>query len=74
MISQEVRDIITPIIQKDVPSPRVQLVIEKLLGSPPIARVLYEAACAVERNQLSDLIGQIETVMQAFPVITRELI
>jgi hypothetical protein len=74
MISKEVREINTPIIQGDTPSETLQFVIERLLYLPPCARALYEAACAVEANRLSDLPSYIETVMKAFPIISRELV
>jgi len=74
MITEEVTEIITPIIQKDVPSETLQLVIERFLDSPPSARALYDAACAVEDNRLSDLPLYIETMMKAFPIVTREFV
>jgi len=74
MISEEVREIITPIIQGATPSETLQFVIERLLYLPPCARAMYEAACAVEENRLSDLPRYIETVMKAFPITSTELV
>lgn len=74
MIGKEVREIITPIIQRDTPSETLQFVIERFLCLPACARALYEAACAIEDNRLSDLSHYIETVMKAFPITTTELV
>jgi hypothetical protein len=72
MLSKEARDIITPIVQRDIPSETLQFVIEALLESRPCARALYDAASAIEDNRISDLAGYIETVMKAFPIISSE--